>query len=72
MSNENLTLEDVRAKAKEKLAKAKICGVYKICDGDPSRLCQRQSYGAPLGIGGLGSGASFTNNVLALKKIKLK
>jgi isopentenyl diphosphate isomerase/L-lactate dehydrogenase-like FMN-dependent dehydrogenase len=70
MTTENLTLEDVRAKAKGKLKG--ICGVYKICDGDPSRLCQRQSYGGALGIGGLGSGASFTNNVLALKRIKLK
>ncbi len=70
MSNEKLTLEDVRDQAKVKLKG--ICGVYKICDGDPSRLCQRHSYGGPLGIGGIGSGASFTNNVLALKKIKLK
>ncbi|MHA1110228.1 MAG: alpha-hydroxy-acid oxidizing protein [Promethearchaeota archaeon] len=70
MPTENLTLEDVRAQAKVKLKG--ICGVYKICDGDPSRLCQRQSYGASLGIGGLGSGASFTNNILALKKYKIK
>jgi len=70
MSKQNISLEDVRAKAKEKLKG--ICGVYKICDGDPSRLCQNQSYGAPLGIGGIGSGASFTNNVLALQKHHLK
>ncbi len=70
MTTENLTLEDVRAQAKVKLKG--ICGVYKICDGDPSRLCQRHSYGGPLGIGGIGSGASFTNNILALKKIKIK
>lgn len=70
MANENLTLEDVREKARVKLKG--FCGVYKICDGDPSRLCQRQSYGGALGIGGIGSGASFTNNILALKKIKLK
>jgi 4-hydroxymandelate oxidase len=70
MAKENMTLEDVRANAREKLKG--ICGVYKICDGDPSRLCQRQSYGSALGIGGIGSGASFTNNVLALNNIKLK
>ena len=69
MTKENLTLVDVRAQAKVKLKG--ICGVYKICDGDPSRLCQRHSYGGPLGIGGIGSGASFTNNILALKKYKL-
>ncbi|MHA1986545.1 MAG: alpha-hydroxy-acid oxidizing protein [Promethearchaeota archaeon] len=49
-----------------------ICGVYKDCDGDPRRLCQGQSYGRALGIGGIGSGASFNNNFLALRKYKLK
>ena len=64
-----ITLTDVRQEARKKLEG--ICGVYKICDGDPSRFCQGQSYGRPLGIGGIGSGASFTNNVSALKKIRL-
>ncbi|NHJ32957.1 MAG: alpha-hydroxy-acid oxidizing protein [Asgard group archaeon] len=65
-----MSIEDDRKKAKEKLKG--ICGVYRICDGDPSRLCQGQSYGRKLGMGGVGSGASFTNNVKALTKIKLK
>ncbi|MFX1575264.1 MAG: alpha-hydroxy-acid oxidizing protein, partial [Promethearchaeota archaeon] len=64
------SLEDVRNIAREKLKG--ICGVYKECDGDPRRLCQGQSYGRALGIGGIGSGASFNNNFLALKKYKLK
>jgi isopentenyl diphosphate isomerase/L-lactate dehydrogenase-like FMN-dependent dehydrogenase len=64
------TVEDVRNIAREKLKG--ICGVYKDCDGDPRRLCQGQSYGKALGIGGIGSGVSFNNNFLALKKYKLK
>ena len=67
---ENLTVTDVREKAREKLKG--ICGVYRICDGLDTRLCQGQSYGRPLGIGGVGSGASFHNNILALKKLQLK
>ncbi len=70
MTSEVNTLEDVRNKAREKLKG--ICGVYKDCDGDPHRLCQGQSYGRGLGIGGIGSGASFNNNFLALRKYKLK
>ncbi|NHK31761.1 MAG: alpha-hydroxy-acid oxidizing protein [Asgard group archaeon] len=65
-----MSVEEDRKKAREKLKG--VCGVYRICDGDPSRLCQGQSYGRKLGIGGIGSGASFTNNIKALKKIKLK
>lgn len=67
---ENLTLTDVREKARENLKG--ICGVYRICDGLDTRLCQGQSYGRSLGIGGIGSGASFHNNILALKKLQLK
>ncbi len=70
MTSEIKSLEDVRSVAREKLKG--VCGVYKECDGDPRRLCQGQSYGRPLGIGGIGSGASFNNNILALKKYKLK
>jgi len=66
---ENLTLTDVREKARGNLKG--ICGVYKTCDGLDTRLCQGQSYGRPLGIGGVGSGASFHNNILALKKLQL-
>ncbi|MFU8780344.1 MAG: hypothetical protein ACNA71_04885 [Kiritimatiellia bacterium] len=35
---------DVRSTAK--LKRKGICGVYKGCDGDPSRLCQNQIFGA--------------------------
>jgi isopentenyl diphosphate isomerase/L-lactate dehydrogenase-like FMN-dependent dehydrogenase len=70
MTVEEMTLTKVREEAKKKLMG--VCGVYKICDGDAMRICQGQSYGRPLGFGGIGSGASFNNNVLALKKLKLK
>ena len=64
-----MDLTDVRNEAKKKLKGH--CGVYKECDGCPSRLCQGRSYGG-LGIGGVGSGASFANNVAALNKLGLK
>jgi len=67
---EDVTLLDVREKAREKLKG--ICGVYRNCDGLDTRLCQGHSYGEPLGIGGVGSGSSFHNNFLALKKLHLK
>ena len=70
MTIEIKTVEDIRNVAREKLKG--ICGVYKDCDGDPRRLCQGQSYGRALGIGGIGSGASFNNNFLALRKHNLK
>jgi len=70
MSSVVMTLEEVRNKAKEKLKG--VCMVYKDCDGNPTRFCQGQHYGRPLGFGGIGSGASFHNNWLALRKIKLK
>ena len=66
-----MSLEDIRNKAREQLKG--VCGVYKICDGDlMGRICQGQSYGRPIGIGGIGSGASFANNIKALAKIRLK
>jgi len=68
--NEIRSVEDVRNAAREKLKG--ICGVYKDCDGDLRRLCQGQSYGRALGIGGIGSGTSFNNNFLALRKYNLK
>ncbi|MHA2202108.1 MAG: alpha-hydroxy-acid oxidizing protein [Candidatus Hodarchaeales archaeon] len=70
MSSDVVTLSDVRSKAKQKLKG--VCMVYKDCDGNPTRFCQGQHYGRPLGFGGIGSGASFHNNWLALRKIKLK
>ena len=63
-----MSVEDDRQKARDKLKR--ICGVYRNCDGDPSRICQGQSYGRPLGIGGIGTGASFANNAKALNKIR--
>ena len=68
--SENMTLPDVREKAREKLKG--ICGVYRNCDGLDTRLCQGHSYGRTLGIGGVGSGSSFHNNFLALKRLQLK
>jgi len=65
-----MSVEDDRQKARDKLKR--ICGVYRNCDGDPSRICQGQSYGRPLGIGGIGTGASFANNAKALNKIRLQ
>ena len=65
-----MTLEEVRENAKKKLMG--ICGVYKDCDGSSMRICQGQSYGRPLKFGGAGSGASFNNNFLALRKYSLK
>ena len=70
MTLAEMSLTQVREIAKKKLLG--VCGVYKICDGDSMRICQGQSYGRPLGFGGIGSGASFNNNILALKKLKLK
>jgi isopentenyl diphosphate isomerase/L-lactate dehydrogenase-like FMN-dependent dehydrogenase len=65
-----MSIEDHRNIAREKM-KGK-CGVYRICDGENNRICQGNSYGKPIGFGGVGSGASFLNNVSALKKINLK
>ncbi|MBD3190689.1 MAG: alpha-hydroxy-acid oxidizing protein [Candidatus Heimdallarchaeota archaeon] len=65
-----MSVEEDRKIAQKKMKG--YCAVYKECDGDPSRLCQGQSYGRALGMGGAGSGSSFTNNVQALKKVRLK
>ena len=65
-----LTLQAVR---KEALAKLKgTCGVYKVCDGNPARLCQGQHYGGTIGMGGVGKGLAFAANVEALDNIRLK
>ena len=65
-----MTLEEVRNEACKKLKG--VCGVFRICDGAYSKLCQNQSYGGPLGMGGPGSGASFSNNYKALEQYRLK
>ena len=68
--NQNeLTLKKVRQNAQEKLKG--ICGVYKVCNGGPKKLCMGQKYGEPIGMGGAGKGLSFTANVKALDDIKL-
>jgi len=70
MNSKSITLEEIREAARKKMMG--ICAAYKICDGDSSRICEGQSYGRPLRFGGIGSGASFNNNVSALKTYKLK
>ncbi len=67
---DDLTLLSVRKNALKKLSG--ICSVNKICDGAPVRLCMGQKYGQPIGLGGAGKGLSFTSNVEALDRIKLK
>lgn len=63
-----MTLEEVRDKAREKLKG--ICGVYRSCDGAPTRLCQGHSYDNAIGMGSAGTGSSFANNVQALASLK--
>ncbi len=70
MPDKKPTLEDVRDIARAKLKG--ICGVYRYCDGDDTRICQGHSYGSPIGMGGMGSGRSFANNSLALKRLSLR
>jgi isopentenyl diphosphate isomerase/L-lactate dehydrogenase-like FMN-dependent dehydrogenase len=67
--NEKMTLKEVRDNAKDKLKG--ICGVYKVCDGQPGRLCMGQKYGEPIGMGGAGKGLGFWANTKALDEIKL-
>jgi len=69
-STDPLTLADVRMVSGERLRG--ICSVNKICDGSPERLCMGQTYGRPIGLGAAGKGLSFTANVRALDKIRLK
>jgi len=63
-------LAEVRKRAHERLKGT--CGVYKVCDGGPARLCQGQKFGSPLGFGGAGKGLAFQANVDALDAIRLK
>jgi len=69
-STDTFTLVTARNYAREKLAG--VCGVYKVCDGNPDRLCMGQKYGNPIGMGGIGKGLGFTANIDALDRIKLK
>ena len=70
MAESEMTLEQVRDNARLKLKG--ICGVFRSCDGEDNRICQGHSYGSAIGLGGLGSGASFRNNFQALQKLRLK
>ncbi len=65
-----MDLTEVREIAKEKMKG--VCGVYKVCDGLPERLCQGIKYGKAIGMGGIGKGESFAANVKALDRLKLK
>ncbi len=65
-----MDLTDAREKATERMKG--FCGVYKVCDGRPDRLCQGIKYGKPLGMGGIGKGTTFTANTEALDRLHLK
>ncbi|WDP89135.1 MAG: alpha-hydroxy-acid oxidizing protein [Desulfobacter sp.] len=62
------TLEEVRDLARKKMKG--ICAAYPSCDGSGDKICQRESYGKPIGLGGAGKGLSFRNNVFALDNIR--
>jgi 4-hydroxymandelate oxidase len=64
-----MTLEEVRINAREKLKG--FCGVFRECNGAPSRLCQGHSYDTVIGMGGAGTGSSFANNVTAIASLRL-
>ncbi|EFK09778.1 dehydrogenase, FMN-dependent [delta proteobacterium NaphS2] len=64
------TLEQVRDRARTKLKG--ICAAYPHCNGDSDRICQREAYGKPIGLGGAGSGASFAANVTSLARLRLQ
>ena len=63
-------LEEVRDIARKSLKGT--CAVYPHCDGGDERICQREAYGKPIGLGGAGSGASFKANVTSLSALRLK
>lgn len=63
------TLEQVRDKARKKLKG--ICAVYPACDGNFDKICQREAYGKPIGLGGVGQGLSFRANAESLANIQL-
>ena len=65
-----MDLNEVRKDARDKLRGS--CAVYKVCDGDPDRICMGLKYGDVPGMGGAGSGMAFRNNFLALQGINFK
>ncbi len=62
------TLEQVRDMARTKLKG--ICAVYPFCDGNFDKICQKEAYGKPIGLGGAGQGRSFRANIEALAGIQ--
>lgn len=63
------SLEQVRDLARKKLKG--ICAAYPSCDGNFDKICQREAYGKPIGLGGVGQGMSFKANTQALADIQL-
>ncbi|MBT3388421.1 MAG: alpha-hydroxy-acid oxidizing protein [Desulfobacula sp.] len=63
------SLEQVRDIARKKLKG--ICAAYPSCDGSFDKICQREAYGKPIGLGGVGQGLSFRANSQALSDIQL-
>jgi len=68
ISSKPKNLEEVRDAARKKMKG--ICAVYPSCDGNMDKICQRESYGKPIGLGGAGKGLSFKANTMALDDIK--
>jgi 4-hydroxymandelate oxidase len=62
------SLEQVRDIARKKLKG--ICAAYPSCDGGSDKICQRESYGKPIGLGGVGQGLSFRANIEALAALQ--
>ena len=62
------SLEQVRDLARKKLKG--ICAAYPSCDGSFDKICQREAYGKPIGLGGVGQGRSFRANSQALADIQ--
>jgi 4-hydroxymandelate oxidase len=63
------TLDQVRDLARKKLKG--ICAAYPSCDGKFDKICQREAYGKPIGLGGIGQGISFRANTKALADLQL-
>ena len=62
-------LDQVRDMARKKLKG--ICAAYPSCDGKFDKICQREAYGKPIGLGGIGQGNSFRANSKALSDLQL-
>jgi len=62
------SLDAVRDLARKKMKG--ICAVYPSCDGNMDKICQREAYGKPIGLGGAGKGLSFSANTAALDQVR--